>query len=99
MHATVIACLLHFVATLVANIEALTGSPVNVTITSSKAGSVLANITTDFLDNDVTSATTLAKVMMSGVPTSVFGTGYGSVSVDPSSVKTVQVSNPARTST
>ena len=91
-------CWLQFVATLVANIEALTGSPVNVTIKSFKAGSVVANIETDVLDNNMGTATTLSNVLKSGDPSSVFGTGYGSVSVDPNSVKTVQVSNPARTS-
>ncbi len=89
-------CLLQFIATLVVNIETLTGSPVNVNITNFEEGSVVATIQTDFQDNNATSAATYATVMKSGDPSTVFGTSYGSVSVDPSSVQTSQVSNPAR---
>ena len=91
-------CLLQFCATLMTNIEALTGSPVNVSIASFKSGSVVASVQTDFQDNNATSAATYASVMKSGDPSSVFGTGYGSVYVDPKSVQTSQVSNPARES-
>ena len=90
--------LLQFIATLVTNVEALTGSPVSCNITSFKSGSVVATIQTDFLDDDQSSATTYANVMKSGDVSSVFGTGYGSVSVDPNSVQTSLVSNPARKS-
>ncbi|KAL0052806.1 hypothetical protein WJX82_008114 [Trebouxia sp. C0006] len=86
-----------FIATLVTNVEALTGSPVSCNITSFKSGSVVATIQTDFLDDDQSSATTYANVMKSGDVSSVFGTGYGSVSVDPNSVQTSLVSNPAHT--
>ena len=91
-------CLLQFIATLVTNIEALTGSPVSCNITSFESGSVVATIQTDFLDDNQGSAATYANVMKSGDPSSVFGTGYGSVSVDPNSVQTSLVSNPARKS-
>lgn len=87
---------MQFVATLIYNIELLTGSLVNVTITSFKEGSVVATIQTDFQDNNATSAATYANVMKSGDPSLVFGTSYGAVSVDPTSVQTGQVSNPAR---
>ena len=91
-------CSSQFITTLTNNIEALTGSPVNVTIDSYADGSVTANITTEFLDNNQASAQIYSNVMKSGDPSKVFGTGYGSVSVDPNSVQTVQVSNPARKS-
>ena len=90
--------LLQFIATLVTNVEALTGSPVSCNITSFKSGSVVATIQTNFLDDDPSSAATYANVMKSGDASSVFGTGYGSVSVDPNSVQTSLVSNPARKS-
>lgn len=80
------------------NIEALTGSPVNVSIDSYSGGSVVANTTTEFLDGSQTGATQYAKVMQSGDSSSVFGTSFGSVTVDPSSVTTSQVANPARKS-
>ncbi|DBA82801.1 hypothetical protein WJX77_004938 [Trebouxia sp. C0004] len=86
-----------FVATLVTNIETLTGSPASCSVTSFQSGSVVATTQTDFLDNNQGSATTYANVMKSGDPSSVFGTGYGRVSVDPSSVQTSLVSNPAHT--
>ena len=86
---------MQFVATLISNIEVLTGSPVNVTITSFKEGSVVATIETDFQDNNATSAATYAEVMKSGDVSQVFGTSYGAVTVDPNSVQTGQVSNPA----
>lgn len=53
---------------------------------------------TAFEDNDATSAAQYANVMKSGDPTLVFGTGYGSVTVDPNSVTTGQATNPASTS-
>jgi len=60
------------------NIEALTGSPVAVTITNYTGGSVVNTTETAFEDNDATSAAQYANVMKSGDPTLVFGTGYGS---------------------
>ena len=89
-------CLLQFVATLVTNIEALTGSPVVVTVTNYTAGSVVVVLKTDFEDGSAVGAKTYANTMTSGDPSAVFGTGYGSVYVDPKSVQTSQVSNPAR---
>lgn len=56
----------------------------------------MATIQTDFQDNNATSAATYADVMKSGDFSKVFGTSYGSVTVDPKSVQTGQVSNPAR---
>ena len=91
-------CLLQFIATLVINIEALTDSPVSCKITSVEPGSVVATIQTDFLDDNQGSATTYANVIKSGDPSSVFGTGYGKWSVDPNSVQTLLVSNPAHKS-
>lgn len=80
---------------MLANVEALTGSPVDVTITNYTSGSVVATTMVDFLDNSQTSAATYSTVMQSGDPALVFGTSYGSVTVDPSSVVTSQVTNPS----
>ncbi|KAL3130896.1 hypothetical protein ABBQ38_000223 [Trebouxia sp. C0009 RCD-2024] len=80
------------------NIEALTGSPVKVTITNYTSGSVIVATQTDFLDNNQASATSFSNLLTSGDVSSVFGTEYGSVTVDPKSVTTSQVTNPARTS-
>ncbi len=89
---------LQFVQTMTTNIEALTGSPVAVTLTNYTGGSVVVTTQTAFEDNDAASAAQYANVMKSGDPTLVFGTGYGSVTVDPSSVTTGQATNPARKS-
>ena len=66
-----------------------------VTITNYTGGSVVNTTETAFEDNDATSAAQYANVMKSGDPTLVFGTGYGSVTVDPNSVTTGQATNPA----
>ena len=95
---TIRVCCLQFVQTMTTNIEALTGSPVAVTITNYTGGSVVVTTQTAFEDNDATSAAQYANVMKSGDPTLVFGTGYGSVTVDPNSVTTGQATNPASTS-
>lgn len=50
---------------------------------------------TAFEDDDATSAAQYAKVMKSGEPILVFGTGYGSVTLDSNSVTTGQATNPA----
>ena len=88
-------CFLQFVQTMITNIEALTGSPVAVTFTNYTGGSVVVTTETAFEDNDATSAAQYASVMKSGDPTLIFGTGYGSVTVDPNSVSTGQATNPA----
>ncbi len=88
-------CYLQFVQTMTTNIETLTGSPVAVTITNYTGGSVVVTTQTAFEDNDATSAAQYANAMKSGDPTLVFGTGYGSVTVDPNSVTTGQATNPA----
>ena len=56
---------LQFISTLEANVEALTGSPVKVTIDSVTSGSVVVTETYAFLDNSVTSAANLATVLTS----------------------------------
>lgn len=81
------------------NIEALTGSPVNVTITNYTSGSVVVISITKLGDNTATSAAAYASVMKSGNASKVFGNSYGSVTVDPNSVATSQTTNPARKST
>ena len=88
-------CWLQFVASLTSNIETLTSSPVNVTIANYTSGSVVATINTYFLDDNEASATTYATVMKSGEVSSVFGSDYGTVTVDPNSVKTTTVTNPS----
>lgn len=65
------------------NIEALTGSPVAVTITNYTGGSVVVTTETAFEDDDATSAAQYANVMKSG---------------DPNSVTTGQATNPANKS-
>ncbi|KAL3139124.1 hypothetical protein ABBQ32_005914 [Trebouxia sp. C0010 RCD-2024] len=87
-----------FVNSMTNNIEALTGSPVKVTITNYTSGSVIVTTQTDFLDNNQDSATSFSNLLTSGDVSSVFGTEYGSVTVDPKSVATSQVTNPAKTS-
>ena len=89
-------CLLQFLATLTQNTEILTGSPVTMSVVSYTAGSVVVVLKADFDDGSPVGAKTYADTMTSGDPSKVFGTGYGSVYVDPTSVQTSQVSNPAR---
>lgn len=86
---------MQFVTSMTNNIEALTGSPVKVTITNYTSGSVIVATQTDFLDNNQASATSFSNLLTSGDVSSVFGTEYGSVTVDPKSVTTSQVTNPA----
>lgn len=66
-----------------------------VTITNYTSGSVIVTTQTDFLDNNQDSATSFSNLLTSGDVSSVFGTEYGSVTVDPKSVATSQVTNPA----
>ena len=86
---------LQFISTLEANVEALTGSPVKVTIDSVTSGSVVVTETYAFLDNSVTSAANLATVLTSSDSSSVFGTTFGPVTVAAGSVKTGTVTNPS----
>ena len=86
---------LQFISTLEANVEALTGSPVKVTIDSVTSGSVVVTETYAFLDNSVTSAANLATVLTSSDSSSVFGTTFGPVTVAAGSVMTGTVANPS----
>ena len=86
---------LQFISTLETNVEALTGSPVKVTIDSVSGGSAVVTETYAFLDNSATSATNLATVLTSSDSSSVFGTTFGPVTVAASSVKTGTVANPS----
>lgn len=88
--------MLQFITTLTNNIEALSGSPVQVTINSISAGSVKIASTVVFLNGDASSASTYKTALTSGDVTSVFGTSFGGVAVDSSSVRTATVSNPSR---
>ena len=54
---------LQFVQTMTTNIEALTGSPVAVTLTNYTGGSVVVTTQTAFEDNDAASAAQYANVM------------------------------------
>lgn len=78
------------------NIEALSGSPVQVTIDSISAGSVKVASTVVFLNGDASSASTYQTALTNGDTSSVFGTSFGGISVDTSSIKTVTVSNPSK---
>ena len=87
---------LQFITTLTDNIEALSGSPVQVTIDSISPGSVKIASTVVFLNGDATSASTYQTALTSGDTASVFGTSFGGISVDTSSIKAVTVSNPSK---
>ena len=78
------------------NIEALSGSPVQVTIDSISAGSVKVASTVVFLNGDASSASTYQTALVSGDTSKVFGSSFGDISVDTSSIKTVTVSNPSK---
>ena len=89
--------MLQFVSTIEANVQSLSGSPVQVTIDSITAGSVSVATTTIFLNGDSNSALAYQTTMTSGNAASrIFGTGFGSVAVDASSVNTKSVSNPSK---
>lgn len=88
-------CLLQFVATLTVNIKKLSGSPVLVTVESVTPGSVKVATTVVFLSGDSSSASTYTAALTSGETSSVFGTSFGGVGVDASSVKTATVTNPS----
>ena len=91
--------MLQFIATVEGNVESLSGSPVKVIIDSISAGSVDVATTTIFLNGDSTSASAYQTAMTSGTATStIFGTGFGSVAVDASTVKAESVSNPSKPS-
>ena len=83
-----------FIATVVKNVEALSGSAVQVTIDSVTAGSVKVASTVVFLSGDSASASSYQAAITSGDPTSVFGSSFGAVAVDTSSIKASTVSNP-----
>ena len=87
---------LQFVTTLTANIEALSGSPVTVTIDSITAGSVKVASTTLFLSGDSSSAASYTTALTSGDTASVFGTSFGTIAVDTSSITTSTASNPSK---
>lgn len=87
---------LQFVATVTQNVEALTGSPVLVWLTNVISGSVVASTNVVFLDGNTTSAMTYQKVMGSVNTGSIFGSSFGPVTVDPSSVPITTVSNPSK---
>ncbi len=82
-------------ATLTANIEKLSGSPVTVTVDSVTSGSVRVATTVAFLSGDSSSASTYTSALKSGNAASVFGTSFGSVAVDTSSIKASTVTNPS----
>lgn len=84
-----------FVSTCEANVAALTGSPVKVIIDSVKAGSTVVTETYAFLDNSATGAANLVTVLKSGNSVTIFGTDFGAVSVNASSVTTGTVTNPS----
>ena len=90
--------MLQFITTLTNNIEALSGSAVQVTITGIFPGSVKVSSTVVFLNGDSSSASTYQTALTSGNTASLFGTSFGSVAVDASSVKAVTVSNPSKLS-
>ncbi|KAL3145181.1 hypothetical protein ABBQ32_000934 [Trebouxia sp. C0010 RCD-2024] len=83
-----------FIATVVKNVEALSGSAVQVTIDSVTAGSVKVASTVVFLSGDSASASSYQAAITSGIATRVFGTSFGAVAVDQSSIKASTVSNP-----
>ena len=85
-----------FIATVVKNVEALSGSAVQVTIDSVTAGSVKVASTVVFLSGDSASASSYQAAITSGNATSVFGTSFGAVAVDQSSIKASTVSNPGK---
>ena len=82
-------------ATLTANIEKLSGSPVTVTVDSVTSGSVTVATTVAFLSGDSSSASTYTSALKSGDAASIFGTSFGSVAVDTSSIKASTVANPS----
>ena len=86
---------LQFVNTLEANVEELTGSPVKVSILSYKSGSVVVTESYAFLDNSATGASSLIGVLKSRDSSSVFGTSFGPVAVNTSSVTSGPVTNPS----
>ena len=89
---------LQFTTTLETNIEKLSGSPVQVNIDSISAGSVKVASTVIFLNGNSDSASAYQTAMTSGTASaSIFGTSFGSVAVDASSVKPSTVANPSKT--
>ncbi len=86
---------MQFVATLTANIEKLSGSPVTVTVDNVTSGSVTIATTVAFLSGDSSSASTYTSALQSGNAASVFETSFGSVTVDTSSIKASIAANPS----
>ncbi len=88
---------LQFITTLETNIEKLSGSPVQVSIDSISAGSVKVASTVVFLNGNSNSAAAYQTAMTSGTASSsIFGTSFGAVAVDASSVKPSTVANPSK---
>ena len=90
--------MLQFMATITQNVQTATGSPVLVWITRLTAGSVDIGTQVVFLDGNSTSAAAYQAVLVSGNTGAVFGSNFGAVTVDPSSVSTGTVTNPSRLS-
>ncbi len=86
---------MQFVTTLTANIEKLSGSPVTVTVDNVASGSVTDATTVAFLSGDSSSASIYTSALKGGDAASVFGTSFGSVAVDTSSIKASTVVNPS----
>ena len=88
-------CSLQYEAVVAENIAKLTGSPCRVTVSRIMGGSVVVTQSAAFLDNNAESAKRLADTLKSNDPSSVFGSSYGPVTVDLSSVVTETVVNPS----
>ncbi|DBA89412.1 hypothetical protein WJX77_010471 [Trebouxia sp. C0004] len=68
-----------FVATLTANIEKLSGSPVTMTVDSFTSGSVTVATTVALLSGDTSSTSTYTSALESGDVASLSKTSFGSV--------------------
>lgn len=88
-------CLWQFVATVTQNIGALTGSPVLVWITQLRAGSVSLTTRVVFMDASAAAAGAYQAALVSASTGSIFGSSFGTVAVDPTSVTITTVSNPS----
>ena len=86
--------MLQFVSTLEKNIEDLSGSAVTVTINSIAPGSVIVASTTTFLSGNAANALVYQTAMTSGNTAQIFGTSFGTVSVDAASVQAITVDSP-----
>ena len=86
-------CALQLISVLQQSISALVGSEVTVTITSVRSGSVMVATSVLFLSGNSNDATTYVSTLTNSSIASLYGSKFGAVAVDTSSVRITSASS------